>query len=135
MPKDTKQLLENFKMVPNNLIQAIVDSNKTRKKFIIQSILDKSFRSIGIYRLVMKKGGDNFRDSAIIDIIKAIRKEDIKIFIYEPLIKANEFEGIEVMNELDTFIANSDLIIANRMSNDLENVKSKTYTRDIFGNN
>ena len=83
----------------------------------------------------MKKGGDNFRDSAIIDIIKAIRKEDIKIFIYEPLIKANEFEGIEVMNELDTFIANSDLIIANRMSNDLENVKSKTYTRDIFGNN
>ena len=135
LPKDTKQLLENFKMVPNNLIQAIVDSNKTRKKFIIQSILDKSCRSIGIYRLVMKKGGDNFRDSAIIDIIKAIRKEDIKIFIYEPLIKANEFEGIEVMNELDTFIANSDLIIANRMSNDLENVKSKTYTRDIFGNN
>jgi len=135
LPKDTKQLLENFKNVPNKLIKAVVDSNKIRKDFIINRILNKRPKSIGIYRLVMKKGSDNFRESAVLEILRILRKKRVKIFLYEPFAVTDHFNGVEIIANLNDFIRRSDLILANRASKDLDHIKNKVYTRDIFREN
>lgn len=134
LPKDTKQLLSNFDEIPNNIIKATIDSNETRKNFIVDTILGKKPKSIGIYRLKMKSNSDNFRESAIFDIIIKLRKKNISIYLYEPEIQ-NSVEGTNLIIDLKEFIAKSDLILANRMSPELEFFRKKVYTRDIFGNN
>jgi len=137
-PKDTKQLKANFKEVPNNLIGAIVDSNKTRKEFIANSIIEKlnnsnlETKTVGIFRLIMKVGSDNFRSSAIFDIINILKNNDIKVIIYEPVIKENIFEDMEVISDIDEFKQLSNIIVANRMEKDIEDIQEKVYTRDIF---
>ena len=137
LPKDTKQLLGNFNDVPNNIIKAVVESNKTRKIFIANTILSKNPKTIGIYRLIMKNGSDNFRESAIIDIIDEIKKIEskIKIFIYEPFLRGYKFKDNYVISDLQKFISDSDIIIANRISEELKDVKDKVYSRDIFNEN
>lgn len=131
LPKDTKQLLANYSDIPQNLIKSIVDSNVTRKEYIVKSILDKGVKTVGIYRLVMKKGSDNFRQSAIFDIIKGLQKANIKINIYEPKM-SNDIEGCNTINDLDKFKNDSEIIIANRYEECLKDVEEKLYTRDIF---
>ena len=135
LPKDTKQLLANYKDVPQNLIQAIIHSNRTRKQFIVKEILKKRPNIVGIYRLTMKSGSDNFRDSAIQDIIRELKEYNIKVQIYEPTLQQEKFENYLVQNDLSNFICTSDVILANRMHKDLEDQKNKVYTRDIFGVN
>lgn len=132
LPKDTKQLLANYKDVPQNLIEAIVNSNKTRKEFITKEILNKKPEIIGIYRLTMKSGSDNFRFSAIQDIIKNLKTENQKVIIYEPTLKEEEFNGCRVINNLEEFKEKSSIIMANRFEGDLNDVKYKVYTRDLF---
>ena len=132
LPKDTKQLLANYKDVPQNLIEAIVKSNKTRKEFITEEILKLKPQVVGIYRLTMKSGSDNFRSSAIQDIIKNLKAENQKIIIYEPTLTKQEFYGCEVINNLDEFKEKSSVIIANRLEENLIDVKEKVYTRDLF---
>jgi UDPglucose 6-dehydrogenase len=132
-PKDTKQLKANFKDVPNNLISAIVDANETRKEFIASQILAKQPRVVGIYRLVMKVGSDNFRSSAIQGVIQKLQERKVEIIIYEPVLQESEFEGFRVMKDIDAFKKTADIIVANRISEQLEEVKDKVYTRDIFG--
>jgi UDPglucose 6-dehydrogenase len=138
-PKDTKQLKANFFNVPNNLISAIVDSNETRKKFIADSIIEKIFsnqltftKTVGIYRLIMKNGSDNFRSSSIEGVMEKLQEKNIRIVIYEPILSENSFKGLEVINDLNEFKNISDLIVANRLDNELLDVKSKIYTRDVF---
>ncbi len=131
-PKDTKQLKANFSDVPNNLIGAIVDANETRKEFITSQILKRKPKVVGIYRLIMKSGSDNFRSSAVQGIIEKLQTKNVKVVIYEPVLQKNDFEGLEVIKELDTFKTMSDTIVANRIDNILENVIEKVYTRDIF---
>ncbi|MFH7809208.1 MULTISPECIES: nucleotide sugar dehydrogenase [unclassified Acinetobacter] len=133
LPKDTKQLLANYNQVPSNLIQAIVDSNSTRKDFIADSIIAKNPNTVGIYRLVMKSGSDNFRASAIQGIMKRIKAKGINVIVYEPTLNEEEFFKSKVVNNLDQFKQQSDVIIANRKSQDLSDVEDKIYTRDIFG--
>ena len=133
LPKDTKQLLANYKDVPNNIIAAIVDANTTRKDFIADSIIKRNPKVVGIYRLVMKQGSDNFRASAIQGIMKRIKAKCIKVIIYEPSLSEDYFFGSEVITNLDKFKSLSSLIISNRMTSDLESVFEKVYTRDIFG--
>ncbi len=135
LPKDTKQLLNNFKSIPNNIITAAVEANKTRKDFIIESIINKCPETVGVYRLIMKDGSDNFRDSAVIDIIDNLKKKKIKLLLYEPFINDNYFQDIEVVSNLSSFITRSDLIIANRLSNELNHVLKKVYSRDIYNEN
>ncbi len=135
LPKDAKQLLENFNKIPNNIIKAAVDSNKTRKEFIVKSILKKSPKIVGVYRLTMKEGADNFRESAVLDIVEKLRSKKIKIILYEPLINEGYFREIEVISDFSIFIKKSDLIIANRISSELLNVRNKVYSRDIFQEN
>ena len=135
LPKDAKQLLKNFNSVPNNIIKAIVESNKTRKDFIINSILNKSPETVGIYRLIMKEGSDNFRESAVVYILDQLKRNKIEVILYEPLINDDYFSNVEVVHNLSRFKARSDLIIANRLSNDLDNVLNKVYSRDIFQEN
>ncbi len=135
LPKDTKQLLNDFKNIPNKIIQAVVDSNKTRKKFIVDSIIKKNPKIVGVYRLIMKEGSDNFRESAIIDIINMISEANIRVIIYEPLLRDKEFDKMEVLTNFDEFVNTADLIIANRNSDDLKSIKNKIYTRDIFQRN
>lgn len=132
LPKDTKQLLANFNSVPQNLIQAIVDSNRTRKEFVAAQILSKRPNTVGIYRLTMKANSDNFRQSSIQDIMKILRGEGIKVVIYEPTLKSETFEKYPVNNNLDAFTSECDIILANRMSDDLQDVKDKVYTRDLY---
>jgi len=132
LPKDTKQLLANYASVPSNLIEAIVKSNSTRKDFIAESVLRKNPKRVGIYRLVMKEGSDNFRSSAIQGIMKRIKAKGIEVVVYEPSIKEKSFYHSSVVKNLDDFKATCDVIIANRMSHELEDVKEKVYTRDIF---
>lgn len=132
LPKDTKQLLANYKDVPQNLIEAIVNSNKTRKDFITEEIIKTKPQVVGIYRLTMKTGSDNFRASAIQDIIKNLRANNIKVIIYEPTLNQKEFEGFEIVNNIQEFKRNSSIILANRQENILEDVKEKVYTRDLF---
>ncbi len=132
LPKDTKQLLANYKDVPQNLIEAIVNSNKTRKDFITEEILKRKPEVVGIYRLTMKSGSDNFRSSAIQDIIKNLRANNIKVIIYEPTLNQNEFNGFEVINDINQFKKCSSIILANRQESVLDDVKEKVYTRDLF---
>lgn len=133
LPKDTKQLLANYEQVPSNLIQAIVDANSTRKDFIAQSILEKCPKVVGIYRLVMKSGSDNFRESAIQGVMSRLRAHGVKIIIYEPTLSDKRFQNSKVINQLDEFKKRADLIISNRKYDDLHDVVEKVYTRDIFG--
>ncbi len=133
LPKDTKQLRANYKDVPNNLISSIVDSNSTRKDFIADSIIAKNPEVVGIYRLVMKSGSDNFRASAIQGIMKRIKAKGITVVIYEPNADEEEFFHSKVIKDLDEFKKLSDVIVANRLSDNIKDVEEKVYTRDIFG--
>lgn len=135
LPKDTKQLLANYKDVPQNLIQAIIQSNQTRKKFIVKEILKKRPNVVGIYRLTMKADSDNFRDSAIQGIIHELEEYNIQILIYEPTLKTTHFEKYPLENELNQFLECADVILANRMHSDLKERQEKVYTRDLFGEN
>lgn len=132
LPKDTKQLLANYKDIPQNLIEAIVNSNKTRKEFITDEILQMKPEIVGIYRLTMKSGSDNFRSSAIQDIIKNLKAENQKIIIYEPTLNKDEFNGCKVVDNLEEFKTISSVIMANRLEEKLMDVKEKVYTRDLF---
>lgn len=132
LPKDTKQLLANYKDVPQNLIQAIVTANSTRKEFITEEVLSKKPEVVGIYRLTMKSGSDNFRSSAIQDIIKNLRANNIKVVIYEPTLNKEEFDGFKVINDIDKFKKTSSIILANRQEELLNDVKEKVYTRDLY---
>ena len=132
LPKDTKQLKANFKDVPENLISAIVESNDTRKSHIASSIMEKNPNTVGIYRLTMKAGSDNFRASAIQDIVQKLIKNNINVIIYEPTLNENNYNGIKIENNLATFKNDSDVIIANRLEEALNDVTEKVYTRDIY---
>ena len=135
LPKDTKQLLANYKDVPQNMIEAIVKSNDTRKEHIANMVLSKKPKIVGVYRLTMKSGSDNFRASAIQGVMEKIRAKGVEIQIYEPTLKDDTFEGYKVEHDLDIFKNTSDVIIANRLDEELEDEKFKVYTRDIFRNN
>ncbi len=132
LPKDTKQLLANYKNVPENLIEAIVDSNNTRKKHITNMILKKNPNTVGVYRLTMKSGSDNFRASAIFDVIKELRYAGINIVIYEPMLSEDYYDDIKVIKDLNEFKSTSDVILANRNNSELNGVGDKVYTRDLY---
>jgi len=133
LPKDTKQLLANYDAVPNSLIRAIVDANSTRKDFIAKQIIKRNPKVVGIYRLVMKQGSDNFRASAIQGVMKRIKAKGIEVIVYEPVMKETEFFRSRVVNDLAAFKAESSLILANRITDEISDVKDKIYTRDLFG--
>src|SRR5690606_31966921 len=150
LPKDTKQLLANYDKVPSNLMKAIVDSNRTRKDFIAEDIIERVYRqtlaeppqtdsngqpvppTVGVYRLVMKEGSDNFRASAIQGIMKRLKAKGIQVVVYEPVLKEEHFFHSPVINDLDDFKNTSSLIIANRMDDNLKDVAERVYTRDLF---
>jgi UDPglucose 6-dehydrogenase len=133
LPKDTKQLLANYRDVPQNLIQAIVEANTTRKDFIADEVIARQPRRVGIYRLIMKEGSDNFRESSIQGVMKRIKAKGIEVILYEPALKQNEFFHSRVEHNLDRFKADVDLILTNRRSAELADVAHKVYTRDLFG--
>ena len=132
LPKDTKQLLENYKNIPNNIISGVVKSNITRKRHIAKSIIKMKPSVVGVYRLIMKSESDNFRDSAIFEVMKILKNKGIKIIVYEPLLYKMTNKTIKVVSNLDKFIKDSEIIIANRVSSEIKHVKEKIYTRDIF---
>lgn len=132
LPKDTKQLLANYDGIPQELIAAIVKSNDTRKDYIAETIAEKNPSKVGIYRLIMKKDSDNFRKAAIIDIITKLKEKGLDIIIYEPNLTVVEFDGCRVIENLSEFLTESDIVIANRMDDNLEEVKQKVYTRDLY---
>jgi UDPglucose 6-dehydrogenase len=133
LPKDTKQLLANYRIdnIPQKLIEAIVDSNVIRKEFVAKRVLERNPKVVGIYRLIMKAGSDNFRSSAIFDVMEML-KPFVKIIVYEPMAKGDEVEGVEFVKEIESFKQISDVILANRIDENLQNVKEKVYTRDIY---
>jgi len=133
LPKDTKQLLANYNEVPNNLIRAIVDSNSTRKDFIADSIIKKHPKVVGIYRLIMKAGSDNFRTSSIQGVMKRIKAKGIEVVVYEPVLEEEKFFNSRVIKNLDEFKTMCDVIVSNRLSPELEDIQEKVYTRDLFG--
>ena len=135
LPKDTKQMLANYEDIPNNIIKAIVDSNRTRKDFISDQIIARKPKVVGIYRLIMKEGSDNFRQSSIQGIMKRIKAKGIEVVVYEPVLEEEEFYNSKVMNDLENFKKTSDVIVANRLDDILEDVADKVYTRDLYQEN
>ena len=133
MPKDTKQLLANYDAVPQNIIRAIVDANSTRKDFLADAIIKKEPKTVGVYRLVMKAGSDNFRQSSIQGIMKRIKAKGIEVVVYEPELNEPQFFNSRVEPELSSFKKSADIILANRMVSELEDVSEKVFTRDLFG--
>lgn len=133
LPKDSKQLLANYSTVPQNLIAAVVDANRTRKDVIADDILSRGPKTVGIYRLVMKAGSDNFRQSAVQGIMKRLKAKGVEVIVFEPTMAEDSFYGSTVMRDLDSFRSEADVIVANRHSTDLEGIGDKVYTRDLFG--
>lgn len=133
LPKDTKQLLANYADVPSNMVQAIVDANRTRKDFIAESVLRRNPSVVGVYRLIMKTGSDNFRASAMQGVMKRIKAKGIEVVVYEPVLQEDKFFGSTVMRDLAAFKEKCDIILANRMVPELQDVEAKVYTRDLFG--
>ena len=133
LPKDTKQLLANYRLVPQNLIRAIVDANRTRKDFLAEQIVSRAPRVVGIFRLVMKSGSDNFRQSSVQGIMKRLKAKGVEVIVYEPALDAPDFFRSRVVEDLDAFKAEADLIVANRLSDEIADVADKVFTRDLFG--
>lgn len=134
LPKDTKQLLANYEAVPQNLISAIVSANSSRKDFVSQDILKRDPKTVGVYRLVMKAGSDNFRASSVQGIMKRLKAKGVNVIVYEPALHESHFFHSAVLQNLDSFKSEADVIIANGLTPELADVQDKVYTRDLFGN-
>jgi UDPglucose 6-dehydrogenase len=133
LPKDTKQMLANYKEIPQNLIHAIVEANSTRKDFVAFDILKRNPKVVGIYRLVMKAGSDNFRSSSVQGIMKRLKGKGVEVVVYEPVLNQDEFYRSRVVNDLNAFKNQADIIVANRITDDIRDVEHKVYSRDLFG--